>query len=146
MSSQQFIDNNNSTSNTTPIIYSYMNNIITILLSVCMYHIVSNYCKSTPTPTPAPMPATTPTPAPAKPVPCSFTCPGCNNSYPDRVKYGKEMDGAWFCNSTCNTIYNTRQKYANMNPGPSMFPYNSNLATVHPLHVVAKDGVVKFIF
>ncbi len=50
--------------------------------------------------------------APIIPMPVSFKCPCCNNTYSDRVKYGKEFNGEWFCNDTCNTMYKTRQRYA----------------------------------
>jgi hypothetical protein len=92
-------------------------------------------------------PVVAPVSTPAVPTPCSFTCPCCNNTYSDRVKYGKEFDGTWFCGSTCNSMYKTRQMYTKTNNvSPTMFPVNTNLATVYPFRVVARDGVVKMIF
>ena len=136
------IDNNTITNTIT----SFITNTIVVVIIGVIVQIILSSNKKTSSHTPVASPIK-PVASPIKPAsPCGFTCPGCNNSYPDRVKYGKEIDGDWFCNSTCNTIYNTRQRYANINPGPSMFPYNSNLATVHPLRVVANNGVVKLIF
>jgi len=86
------------------------------------------------------------------PVIYSFKCPGCSNSYPDRVKYGKNFGGQWFCGETCNTIYKTSQMFAKQfapqcNSG--FLPANPALVTVFPLKVIpghyASDGV-KFIF
>ncbi len=91
--------------------------------------------------------------APVKPTTVSFTCPCCNNSYPDRVKYGKEFNGEWFCGDTCNTMYNTRQRYAKQFAPQcntaGFLPANPALQTVFPLKVIpgrySSDGV-KFVF
>ncbi len=90
---------------------------------------------------------------PTTPAICSFTCPSCNNIYPDRVKYGKEFNGKWFCGDTCNTMYTTRQQYAKQFVQQSntigFLPANPALVTVFPLKVIpgrySSDGI-KFVF
>jgi len=138
MSSLSLYNDNNSNT------YSFLTLTLTSVLIVVVVQVIrlSNKINATTVATPV----VTPVAKPVIPVTCSFTCPCCNNTYSDRVKYGKEFDGTWFCNSTCNTMYKTRQMYAKMNTGPCVFPYNSNLAPVFPLRVIARDGVVKMIF
>jgi hypothetical protein len=141
MSSLSLYNDNNSNT------YSFITLTLTSVLIALVVQVIRLSNKINVVSTPVAAPVVAPVSTPAVPTPCSFTCPCCNNSYPDRVKYGKEFDGAWFCGSTCNTMYNTRQKYANMaNVGPSIFPINTNLAPVFPLRIVARDGVVKMIF
>jgi hypothetical protein len=148
MSSLSLYNDNNSNT------YSFLTLTLTSVLIVVVVQVIrlsnkinaATATTATTTAATAATPVVTPVAKPVIPVTCSFTCPCCNNTYSDRVKYGKEFDGAWFCNSTCNTMYKTRQMYAKMNTGPCVFPYNSNLAPVFPLRVIARDGVVKMIF
>ncbi len=97
-------------------------------------------------------PAETIKTVPTTPAICSFTCPCCNNTYSDRIKYGKEFNGEWFCGDTCNTMYTTRQQYAKQfaqQSTVSFLPANPAFVTVFPLKVIpgrySSDGI-KFIF
>ncbi len=99
---------------------------------------------------PAPVATVAAPVAPVAPATISFKCPCCLNSYPDRVKYGKEFDGEWFCGNTCNTMYKTRQMYAKQFAPQcntiGFFPANPALVPVFPLKVIPDRLGVTLIF
>lgn len=99
----------------------------------------------TPTPTSSSMHASSKPTASTKPsCPSYGTCSSCTNTY-GSCSTAVQQNGKWFCGKTCCAMYASSQRMAQF-PAPVAFPYASNMATVFPLNVTNKGGVVKLTF